>query len=74
MNRLTKQVIIFTAGFIAFFVILGIAGNMDYTEQVINTMPQEAYEEIYLKLGNKCTDLQISNEYLSNKSYYDSIK
>lgn len=74
MNRLTKQVIIFASGFIAFFAIIGIVGNMDYTEQVIYTMPQKVYEEIYLKLGNECTDSQISNEYLSNKSYYDSIK
>ena len=35
---------------------------------------KEAYEEIYLKLGNECTDSQIAKEYISNKSYYDSIK
>ena len=74
MNRLTKQTLIFVTGFILLFFILRIAGNADRTEQIVYTMPQEAYEEIYLKLGNGCTDSQIAKEYLSNKSYYDSIK
>lgn len=74
MNRLTKQTLMFVTGFILLFFILGIAGNADLTEQIVYTMPQEAYEEIYLKLGNGCTDSQIAKEYLSNKSYYDSIK
>lgn len=74
MNRLTKQTLAFIAGFTLLFFILGIAGNADRTEQIVYTMPQEAYEEIYLKLGNECTDSQIAKEYLSNKHYYDSIK
>ena len=52
---------------------MGIAGSADYTEQVVYTMPQEAYETIYLKLGDGCSDKQIANEYMSNKEYYDSL-
>lgn len=74
MNRLTKQVIIFTAGFIAFFAILGIASNMDYTEQVIYAMPQELYEQIASELGQNSNDYQIAKRYLANKKYYDSLK
>ena len=48
MNRLTKQTLTFVTGFILLFFILGIAGNADRTEQIVYTMPQEAYEEIYL--------------------------
>lgn len=73
LNRLTKQVITFIAGFIAFFAIIGIAGSIDHTEQIVYTMPQEAYEAIYLKLGNGCSDKQIAKEYTSNQKYYDSL-
>lgn len=74
INRLTKQTLAFVTGFILLFLVLGIAGSADRTEQIVYTMPQEAYEEIYLKLGNECTDSQIAKEYISNKRYYDSIK
>lgn len=73
LNRLTKQVTIFVLGFIAFFAIIGIAGNIDHTEQIVYNMPQEAYETIYLRLGHGCTDKQIANEYLNNQAYYDSL-
>lgn len=73
LNQLSRQVIIFIAGFIAFFTLIGIAGNIDRVEQTVYSMPQEAYEAIYLKLGNRCSDRQIANEYLSNKKYYDSL-
>ena len=42
MNKITKQVTMLVAGFIAFFILLGIAGKMDYAEQIVYTMPQEA--------------------------------
>lgn len=74
MNRLTKQTLAFIAGLVLFILAIGIAGKAERTEQIVYTMPQEAYEEIYLKLGNKCTDSQIAKEYLSNKKHYDSIK
>lgn len=54
-NRVTKQIVVFVAGFIMFFCLLGIAGTTDRTEQIVYAMPQEAYEAIYLKLGNGCT-------------------
>lgn len=43
------------------------------TEQIVYAMPQEAYEAIYLKLGNGCTDRQIADEYMANKQYYDAL-
>ena len=73
MNRLTKQCIAFTAGIIVFIALMGIAGTADYTEQVLYTMPQEAYEQIYLELGDGCSDRQIVTKYMSNKDYYDSL-
>lgn len=73
MNQLTKQVVIFTIGFFALFCLLGIVGSADYSEQVVYTMPQEAYEAIFLKLGSDCSDRQIAKEYMSNKEFYDSL-
>lgn len=72
MNRLTKKVLTI-ATIVAAFVAIGIAGNIDRTEQIVYTMPQEAYEEIYLKLGNNCSDGAIANEYINNREYYDSL-
>ncbi len=74
MNRLSKQTLVFITGFVLFIIAIGLAGKTERTEQIVYTMPQEAYEEIYLKLGNGCTDHQIAKEYLSNQRYYDSIK
>lgn len=42
------------------FVLLGIAGRMDYTEQVVYNMPQEAYDEIRDTLGHDATDFEVA--------------
>lgn len=39
-NRVTKQIVVFVAGFIMFFCLLGIAGTTDRTEQIVYAMPQ----------------------------------
>lgn len=72
-NRTTKQIALFVTGFILFIFLMGIGGSADYAEQVVYTMPQEAYEAIYLKLGDGCSNREIANEYMSNKQYYDSL-
>lgn len=72
LNNITKG-LCFLLAVTAFFAILGIAGRCDYEEQVIYTMPQEAYETIYLKLGDGCSNKQIINEYMNNKKFYDSL-
>lgn len=74
MNRLTKQTLVFVSGFILFLLIIGLVGGVERTEQIVYTMPQEAYEQIVIELGVKASDFQIAERYLSNKSYYDSIK
>ena len=72
-NRVTKQIVVFVSGFIMLLCLLGIAGTTDRTEQIVYAMPQEAYEAIYLKLGNGCTYRQIADEYMANKQYYDAL-
>lgn len=73
MNRLTKQTLVFVSGMILFLFALGIAGRLERTEQIVYTMPQGAYEQIYIELGDGCTDKEIADRYLSNKKYYDSL-
>lgn len=71
MNRVSKQVAVFVAGMIFFFLLLGIAGRCDYNEYVISSMSQETYDEIVKKVGD--SDKKIVEEYISNRQYYDSL-
>jgi len=74
LNRLTKQVIIFVAGFIAFWVIIGLISSPDYVGDIIDDMPEGIYEQISIELGEKdSSDFQIAKRYLDNKQYYDSL-
>lgn len=70
-NRIIKQVSLFAAGFILFFLLLGIAGRMDYQEAVISSIPCEAYSQIVEKVGNDAAD--IIREYKKHRQYYDSL-
>ncbi len=70
-NRLTKQIAAFTAGFVLFFFLLGLAGKADYQEAVINGIPCEAYDEIVRKVGTDADD--IISEYRLHREYYDSL-
>lgn len=74
LNRLTKQVIIFVVGFIAFWVIIGLISSPDYAENIIDDMPEGIYEQISIELGEQgSNDFQIVKRYLENKNYYDSL-
>lgn len=42
------------------FVALCFAGRSDWSEQVIYVMPKSAYESISAKLGEDCSDYEIS--------------
>lgn len=65
--------ILLIAGSVLFFLLLGIAGNYDYAEEVVYDMPQPAYESIVSKLGNDASIIDIAEEYMDNRSYYDSL-
>ena len=72
MSRLAKQIIMFVAGMIAFFFVLGIVGKCDYQETVMQNISCAAYNEIVEKVGND-TD-NVIEEYRQHQSYYDSIE
>lgn len=48
---------------VAAVVLLGIAGRMDYTEQVLYTMPDKTYQEIKDTLGEDASDYEIARFY-----------
>lgn len=68
MNRLTKNAI----GFIAAFLLLGIAGRCDYNEQVIYSMPDDTYQLMKVELNNP-SDTQLVDEYMNDPDYWDSL-
>lgn len=72
INRLTKQVILFIAGFITFLCLLGVAGKYDYQEAVMQNISCTAYDEIVEKVGNDADD--VIEEYRAHQSYYDSLE
>lgn len=66
-----KQLAIFVAGFIVFFILIGIAGRIDYEEAVLTQISHEAYGEIVQKVGTDMSD--IIEEYKLHQEYYDSL-
>lgn len=58
---------------VAFFAILGIAGNYDWAEEVLENVPVELYRQIKSDLGGNPTEVEIAEHYLDNKQRYDGI-
>ena len=73
MNKISKQIIVFTIGFIGFLFLLGIVGKSDYNQEVIYNMTETAYNVIVDSLGEGGSETQIVKTYLNNKEYYDSL-
>ena len=57
----------------ALFVLIGIAGRLEYNEEVIYNMSQSIYKKIIFDLGEDATDNQIVRTYMKNRKYYDSF-
>lgn len=55
------------------FGLLAFASRSDWSEEVVMSIPQEAYEAICVKLPNGASNYEIATEYMNNKSYYDSL-
>lgn len=51
---------------LAFVILLGIAGRIDYTEEVIYHMPQKAYNEIKQAIGEDASEYEIARYYVEN--------
>jgi hypothetical protein len=58
---------------VVFFAILGMAGHSDYIDEVYYSIPDAAFEEIALKLGDHATRSEIVDEYMDGRAYYDAL-
>ena len=56
-----------------FLIIMGAAGTIEYKDDLYYSIPDAAFEEINLKLGDRATHQDIVNEYLADTEYYDSL-
>ncbi|MCM0717375.1 hypothetical protein NBH15_03705 [Parabacteroides sp. W1-Q-101] len=56
-----------------FFALLGMAGHSDYIDDVYYSIPDAAFEEIALKLGDRATRSEIVDEYMDSRAYYDAL-
>ena len=50
-----------------------VAAREDYNMDVLDTIPDEVYDEIVSNLGEGCSDGDIVDEYMENKEHYDSL-
>ena len=68
-----KKTIISIVSVIAMFIVFGIAGNHEWADQVVYTMPQDTYTAVTSRLGKGASTLEIANEYIKNREHYDSL-
>lgn len=63
--------IIITVLFVS--VAFAFAGRSEWSEEVVMSMPNEAYEAICVMLPNGASDYEIACEYVNNREYYDGL-
>ena len=71
MKNLYLKLIIATCGIVAFFMLLGVIGDYDYTSQVVYHMSMEDYEETKNLLteqnGKEPTEREIAHYWVENQ-------
>lgn len=58
----------------AFFALMAFVGSVEYKDDLYYSIPDAAFEEITLKLGDNASRNDVIAEYQSDKDYYDSIR
>ncbi len=53
----------------AMLIVLGLAGNVERTEEIIYHMPQAVYDTIKAKVGD--SEYRIAKEYVKNRELYE---
>ena len=72
MNKISEK-LMYALGAMAIVIALGVAGSVDYAEEVIYTMPDAAYKAIRQKLGEDASQREIAREYVSRQEFYDRL-
>uniref|UniRef100_UPI003FEF5125 hypothetical protein n=1 Tax=Bacteroides cellulosilyticus TaxID=246787 RepID=UPI003FEF5125 len=70
LNIISKRICI-ALGAAVFIILLGWTGHQDYVEQICYNMPEDTYEAISLKLGDRASNSAIAEEYMKNKKFWD---
>lgn len=55
------------------FSMFAFAGRSDWSEEIVMSMPQEAYEAIVVKLPDGASYYDIAMEYINNREYYEGL-
>ena len=66
-----KSISLILAGI--FVIVLGIAGNYDWAEEVLESVPCELYCLIKQDIGGDPSEVAIARRYLDNRKHYDDI-
>ena len=61
-----KKKILMAAAIVFVVLMLGIAGRIDYTEQVIVNMSEQTYNEIKQAIGEDASEYEIARYYVEN--------
>ena len=72
MKKINQNIVAAALGCIAFVVILGWAGDVDFTDQVILSMSQEEYDNVKSHLtsknGRKPSESEIAHWWVENRN------
>lgn len=66
-----KSISLILAGI--FVIVLGIVGNYDWAEEVLESVPCELYGLIKQDMGGNPSEVAIARYYLNNRKFYDDI-
>lgn len=58
---------------ISLFAVMGFVGTLEYQDDLYYSIPDIAFEEIILKLGDHADRQEVIKEYLSDRSFYDNL-
>ncbi|WP_302994188.1 hypothetical protein [Parabacteroides goldsteinii] len=58
---------------ISLFAVMGFVGTLEYHDELYYSIPDAAFEEIILKLGDHADRQEVIKEYLSDRSFYDNL-
>lgn len=72
MRLEVKQLIVGILAVTLFFTVIGLVGRYDYAEQVCISIPECVYDTIASRIETR-SNVDIANEYMANRCYYDSI-
>ena len=72
-KRIIKQGARFLCGAIVFLALFAWAGTVDYTVEVVESMPRGVYMAVKSVVGHDASDYKVVREYMAHKDMYDEL-